>query len=175
MSGLRAGITGYEDVVTVRLSGELCGFSAPLLESVLHRLEARRPALLILDLRGLTPIDLSGAGLVRRAGKRARLAGRSFALISDSERSEIWPRRDLDVPDVARPWPASGPLLPLPSRDVLDSWAAQGHCGEASASPVCSDFRVALAAPDRNVTGCILVRRSAVPRPSLAGPYARAS
>lgn len=81
---LRAQITGDGHAVTVRLHGELCGLSATLLESVLHRLEARRPTHLVLDLRGLDLIDPPGAGVVRRARERARLAGHSLKLISDA-------------------------------------------------------------------------------------------
>jgi len=72
---LRATITGDDHPVTVRLRGELWGLGMSLLESVLHRVEARRPPLVILDTRELTVIDRSGAGLVRRAKERARLAG----------------------------------------------------------------------------------------------------
>jgi anti-anti-sigma regulatory factor len=83
---LRATITSSGRTVTLRLDGELCGLSAPLLESVLHRLEARRPTLLILDLGGLTLIDLRGAGLVRRARERARLARCSLELVQPAGR-----------------------------------------------------------------------------------------
>jgi anti-anti-sigma regulatory factor len=94
---LRATITGDDHAVTVRLRGELSGLSVPLLESVLHRLEARGPALVVLDIRELTVIDRSGAGLVRRAKRRGRLAGRPLQLTSCPERLSSVP----DVPEGA--------------------------------------------------------------------------
>jgi len=70
------------DAVVVRLRGGLSGPRVPLFETVVHRLEKRRGARLILDLRGVCVIDAAGAAMVSRAERRAVKAGRSMTVLA---------------------------------------------------------------------------------------------
>lgn len=68
--------------VVVRVRGGLSGPSVPLFETVVHRLEKRGGACLILDLRGVSVIDAAGAAMVRRSEQRALEAGRRMTVLA---------------------------------------------------------------------------------------------
>lgn len=63
------------------LTGELDISSAAKVEEELSRLEADRPALILLDLRGLEFMDSSGLRTIVSADSRAREEGRRLAIV----------------------------------------------------------------------------------------------
>ena len=69
------------DGVALVLSGELDISVCDLVEQELERIEAARPATLVLDLAGLQFIDSSGMRLVMLADLRARRDGRRLAVV----------------------------------------------------------------------------------------------
>lgn len=71
--------------VRLALSGELDISSAPRVEEELERLEADRPLVLVLDLRGLAFMDSTGLRLIVSADARAREQGRRFAVVRGPE------------------------------------------------------------------------------------------
>jgi anti-sigma B factor antagonist len=64
----------------VALDGDLDLAAAPELELELRRLERRGAVLLVLDLRGVTFMDLSGMRVLLRAAERARSGAREVAI-----------------------------------------------------------------------------------------------
>ena len=67
------------------LRGELDISSAPVLEEALGRLEADRPPVLVIDLRGLEFMDSTGLRTLVSADQRARDAGRRLAIVRGPE------------------------------------------------------------------------------------------
>jgi anti-anti-sigma factor len=70
---------------SLALRGELDISSAPALEEALGRLEAGRPSLLVIDLRGLEFMDSTGLRTIVSADQRARDAGRRLAIVRGPE------------------------------------------------------------------------------------------
>jgi anti-sigma B factor antagonist len=66
--------------VHFRLSGELDISTAQRLEDDLHRVEAEKPELIVLDLRDLAFMDSTGLRLLILADQRAREEGRRLAI-----------------------------------------------------------------------------------------------
>ena len=73
------------DIPILALSGELDIAVVGQAEQGLGPLEERRPAILILDLRGLSFMDSSGLRLVLEADMRARRDGRRLVVVRGSE------------------------------------------------------------------------------------------
>ncbi len=71
--------------IRVALLGELDISSAPRVEEEIERLEAARPAVLVLDLRGLAFMDSTGLRLIVGADARAREQGRRLAVVRGPE------------------------------------------------------------------------------------------
>lgn len=69
-----------DDAVHLKLSGELDISTAQLLEDDLHRVEAERPELIVLDLRDLAFMDSTGLRLLIMADARAKEEGRRLAI-----------------------------------------------------------------------------------------------
>jgi anti-sigma B factor antagonist len=67
------------------LRGELDISSAPVLEEALGRVEAARPPLVVIDLRGLEFMDSTGLRTLVSADQRARDAGRRLAIVRGPE------------------------------------------------------------------------------------------
>jgi anti-sigma B factor antagonist len=72
--------------VQVHLAGELDIASAAKLEEELAPVEARKPPLLVIDLRSLDFMDSSGLRALVAADTRAREQGRRLVLIRGRER-----------------------------------------------------------------------------------------
>lgn len=70
-----------EGLVVLALQGEMDISEADRLEQELLSLERDEPALLVLDLRGLSFLDSTGLRLVLEADTRARRANRRLAII----------------------------------------------------------------------------------------------
>jgi RND superfamily putative drug exporter len=68
----------------LRLDGELDLVTAPWLARRLRKIEAQRPALLMIDLRDLTFMDSSGLRELFSAQRRARAEGRRLVLVKGS-------------------------------------------------------------------------------------------
>ena len=84
---------------TARLlvSGELDMETGPRLDEQIRAVEAQRPAVLVLDLRGVSFFDSTGLQLVLDADVRAREEGRRFVVLpGDGE-----PMRVLELAEVA--------------------------------------------------------------------------
>lgn len=71
--------------VHVALRGELDISTAQRLEDDLRRLEAERPACLVLDLQELTFMDSTGLRLLIMADSRAREEGRRLAIVKGND------------------------------------------------------------------------------------------
>ena len=69
-----------DSAVHLALSGELDISTAPRLEDDLHRVEAERPELIVLDLRDLSFLDSTGLRLLIMADARAKEDGRRLAI-----------------------------------------------------------------------------------------------
>jgi anti-sigma B factor antagonist len=67
--------------VRIVLTGELDISSAVKVDEELARVEAARPALIMLDLRGLEFMDSSGLRTIVSADSRAREEGRRLAIV----------------------------------------------------------------------------------------------
>jgi anti-sigma B factor antagonist len=72
-----------EDRVTVVAWGELDVASAPRLAREIRLAEARRPALVVLDLRAVTFFDVAGVHLLSKARSRARERRYSLRIACD--------------------------------------------------------------------------------------------
>jgi anti-anti-sigma factor len=68
----------------VTLDGELDLVVAPALMFELRRVEARHPELLVVDLRGLTFMDLTGLRVLVSAAEHARQRGYELAVVRGS-------------------------------------------------------------------------------------------
>lgn len=91
----------------VALSGDLDVASAPSVETRLLELDRpESPAVLVLDLRGLSFIDSTGLSLLINADSRARKAGRHVTIVSGKGA----PRRLLEVTGLNR------------KLDVVEEW-----------------------------------------------------
>ena len=84
---------------TARLlvSGELDMETGPRLDEQIREVEAQRPAVLVLDLRGVSFFDSTGLQLVLDADVRAREEGRRFVVLP----GEGEPLRILELAEVA--------------------------------------------------------------------------
>jgi anti-sigma B factor antagonist len=71
-----------ERAVHVVLTGELDLAAVPSFEDELRRVEADQPAVLVVDLSGLSFIDSSGLRALVMADERARSRARRLALVS---------------------------------------------------------------------------------------------
>ena len=81
----------------ILVRGELDMETGPRLDEELRGAEAERPAVLVLDLRGVSFFDSTGLQLVLDADVRAREEGRRFVVLpGDGE-----PMRILELADVA--------------------------------------------------------------------------
>jgi anti-sigma B factor antagonist len=69
------------DTVRVQAEGDLSGPSAYTLDAELMRVEAMRPARLVLDLSRVTFIDSAGLARVLGAHRRAQREGRRFVVV----------------------------------------------------------------------------------------------
>jgi anti-sigma B factor antagonist len=74
-----------DGAVHVVLTGELDISTAQRLEDDLHRVEAERPELIVLDLSGLAFLDSTGLRLMIMADARAREEGRKLAVVRPNE------------------------------------------------------------------------------------------
>src|SRR6185312_9191399 len=74
-----------EDIVHVAIAGELDISTAQRLEDDLRRVEAERPAVLVLDLQGLSFMDSTGLRLLIMADSRAREDGRRLAIVKGND------------------------------------------------------------------------------------------
>ena len=81
MTGVDIRIVDRNSVPVLTLAGELDLSGVRKVEQVLSSLEQERPALIVLDLQGLTFMDSSGLKLILEADLRARGEGRRLALI----------------------------------------------------------------------------------------------
>jgi anti-sigma B factor antagonist len=72
--------------IQVELTGELDLATAAKLDDELQKVEARRPALIVLDLQPLTFMDSSGLRVLLAADARARENGIRFVLVRGDER-----------------------------------------------------------------------------------------
>jgi anti-anti-sigma factor len=70
------------DAACIQLRGELDLATAPRLERVLGDAE-RRGLMIVVDLRGLAFIDVSGVHVIAAASVRARSAGRALLVVRD--------------------------------------------------------------------------------------------
>ena len=83
--------------IHVVVHGELDMDTGPRLEEELRAAEALDPAVLVLDLRGVTFFDSTGLEIVLDADMRARAAGRDLVILpGDGE-----PRRVMDLAEVS--------------------------------------------------------------------------
>jgi anti-sigma B factor antagonist len=97
--GVEVEIDHRDGGVRVALSGDLDVASAPSVEDRLAELEQREaPAVLVLDLRGLTFIDSTGLSLLINTDSRARKAGRHVTIVSGKGA----PRRLLETTGLSR-------------------------------------------------------------------------
>jgi anti-anti-sigma factor len=71
--------------VDVTLTGELDISTAQRLEDDLRRIEAERPAMIVLDLQPLTFMDSTGLRLLITADIRARQEGRRLVIVKGNE------------------------------------------------------------------------------------------
>lgn len=71
----------------VRVSGELDGVTAPRLAQTLGQ-AARCARLVVVDLRGLTRVDVSGVGAIADASRGARRDGRRLVLVRGLSQGE---------------------------------------------------------------------------------------
>lgn len=85
MRQLRAEVREAEAAVLVSLFGELDISEVEEVEQVLASAEAKRPEMLVIDLRGLDFMDSSGIRLVVEAELRARGAGRRLVVVRGSD------------------------------------------------------------------------------------------
>jgi anti-sigma B factor antagonist len=74
-----------DEAALVTLHGELDMARVDEVEAELGRVEATRPARLVLDLRSLTFLDSSGLRVVVMAGNRARRDGLSLTVVRGPE------------------------------------------------------------------------------------------
>jgi anti-anti-sigma factor len=81
MSRLNIDVARPEGAVVVSFHGEMDISEAERTEQALLSLERDQPAILVLDLRGLTFLDSTGLRLVIDADGRAHQEGRRLALI----------------------------------------------------------------------------------------------
>lgn len=70
-----------DDRVIVEFAGELDLAGTPRAEATLREVEEAAPALLVIDLRPLEYIDSTGLSVIVSADRRAREAGRAFAVV----------------------------------------------------------------------------------------------
>lgn len=82
---LAAHIRREGDTSVLRLRGALSGSRVSLAEAVLHRLEKRVGAGLILDLREVSVIDAMGSAMLRRSAERMLQAGRPMTLLGSGD------------------------------------------------------------------------------------------
>lgn len=66
----------------IRFDGEVDISTAPLVSAALRQVGLRQPRQLVLDLRGLTFMDLRGARLLLAAERRARQGGYPLAVVT---------------------------------------------------------------------------------------------
>ncbi|MGK5112816.1 STAS domain-containing protein [Geodermatophilus sp. CPCC 205506] len=91
--------TGRDGAVTVSVAGEVDTFTAPILRSAVDAELERRPALLVLDLRGVRFLGSAGLALLVETQKSAGARGIVLRLIATTR-------------PVTRPLEVTG-LLPL--------------------------------------------------------------
>ena len=72
--------------IQVELTGELDLATAPKLDDELQKVEARGPALIVIDLQPLTFMDSSGLRALLAADARARENGTRLVLVRGDER-----------------------------------------------------------------------------------------
>jgi anti-anti-sigma factor len=70
----------------VELAGELDIATAPKLEDEMRRVEGERPALILIDLRGLEFLDSSGLRALLATDSRAREGGARVVFVRGDER-----------------------------------------------------------------------------------------
>lgn len=85
MTSLRTEVRELEDATLVALVGELDISEAGAVGEVLATAEAKRPQVLVLDLRGLEFLDSSGIRLVVEADLRAQREGRRLMIVRGPE------------------------------------------------------------------------------------------
>jgi anti-sigma B factor antagonist len=73
------------DAVRLSLAGELDISSAREIEGELSRIEASKPTIVVLDLKGVTFMDSTGLRVVVRADARAREGGWRLAIVRGPE------------------------------------------------------------------------------------------
>jgi anti-sigma B factor antagonist len=82
---LEAQTVEEQGLVRLLLRGELDLSTASKAEEELRRAESSEPALLVLDLSGLTFLDSTGLRLIVTADRRARDEGRRLAVVKGPE------------------------------------------------------------------------------------------
>jgi anti-sigma B factor antagonist len=82
---LEAETVEEQGLVRLLLRGELDLSTANKAEEELRRAESTEPALLVLDLSGLTFLDSTGLRLIVTADRRARDEGRRLAVVKGPE------------------------------------------------------------------------------------------
>jgi anti-anti-sigma factor len=85
MSIVDIDVQDRDGVVVVALSGELDISGTAQVEATFREAETTGPAVMVLDLRGLTFMDSSGLRLVLEADMRARQQSRRLAIVPGPE------------------------------------------------------------------------------------------
>jgi anti-anti-sigma factor len=70
-----------QDAIVLALHGDLDYSTAERARAAIEEAEAERPAVLVLDLRGLGFFDSTGLRLVIKAGSKAAMDGRRLAVV----------------------------------------------------------------------------------------------
>jgi anti-sigma B factor antagonist len=157
-----------EDGVRVAVEGELAGSSAYTLDSELRRVEATRPARLLLDLSALAFIDSAGLARLLAAHRRAQREGRRLIVVQGT--GACW--RSPPSTTSSSCSPTRAPRLPPPTLEGFRA-RADNLCVGGDADAGRSPRRLR----ERRHTTCASFVRSAcgcgTPTASRIGPHAR--
>src|SRR5437868_5402457 len=85
METLRVSTEERDDRILISLAGELDIASAPRIEEALRAAEEQRPAILVLDFRGLAFMDSTGRRTTLGADARAPEGGRRLVVVQGNE------------------------------------------------------------------------------------------
>jgi anti-anti-sigma factor len=82
---LRIGIEERDDEIHVAVAGDLDLLGEERLEAELDRVWARRPAKVVIDLRGLMFLDARGVAAIWHASERAAANGAALRIVKAAE------------------------------------------------------------------------------------------
>ena len=82
---LRIGIEEHDDEIHVAVVGDLDLLGEERLEAELDRVWARRPATVVIDLRGLMFLDARGVAAIWHASERAAANGAALRIVKAAE------------------------------------------------------------------------------------------